>query len=423
MKKVLLLLAALAATLPALPQTAREEILADRHRSASNYYAYPEPTTPQTPPPAGYKPVYLSHYARHGSRWLIGRGEYTNPRNTLRKANAQGKLSADGRRALSVLDSMASLAKGRLGELTAKGARQHRGIAERMYQNYKPIFKKNAPVDARSTVVIRCILSMMNECLQLQEHVPSLNITSDASQADMYYMNDERNAAVGKHYNGTRADSVRRVFYARNVHPQAFARRLFNDEAYARDSVNAGALMSQIFSVASNMQSHDLDLDLYFLFTDEELYQQWRYQNVSWYLSLGPSAINGGMMPYYERNLLQNILTTADSCLALENPGATLRFGHEVVVLPLACLMELDSCGRQYEDPETLEQHWRNYKIFPMASNVQLVFYRKRGSDDVLVKALLNEREASLPVASDLKPYYHWQDVRAYYQRKIDAFR
>lgn len=423
MKKILLLLAVLSAALPALSQTAREEILADIHRSASNYYAYPEPTTPQTPPPAGYKPVYLSHYARHGSRWLIGRGEYTHPRDALRKANAQGKLTADGQRALSVLDSMAALAKGRLGELTRKGARQHRGIAERMYRNYKPIFQKGAPVDARSTVVIRCILSMMNECLQLQGHDASLSFTSDASQADMYYMNDEHNAAVGKYRAGAKADSVRRVFYARNVHPEAFAARLFNDAAYARDSVNVGALMGQIFNVASNMQSHDLDLDLYFLFTPEELYRMWRYQNLSWYLSLGPSALSSGKMPYYEKNLLQNILTTADSCLALPKPGATLRFGHEVVVLPLACLMELDSCGRQYEDPETLEQHWRNYKIFPMASNVQLVFYRKRGSQDVLVKALLNEREVSLPVATDQYPYYHWADVRAYYQRKIDAFR
>ena len=52
-------------------QTAKEEIFADVHRSAANYYAYPVPSVEQTAPPAGYKPFYLSHYARHGSRFLI----------------------------------------------------------------------------------------------------------------------------------------------------------------------------------------------------------------------------------------------------------------------------------------------------------------------------------------------------------------
>ena len=37
-------------------QTAKEEIFADVHRSAANYYAYPVPSVEQTAPPAGYKP-------------------------------------------------------------------------------------------------------------------------------------------------------------------------------------------------------------------------------------------------------------------------------------------------------------------------------------------------------------------------------
>jgi hypothetical protein len=40
----------------------------------------------------------------------------------------------------------------------------------------------------------------------------------------------------------------------------------------------------------------------------------------------------------------------------------------------------------------------------------------------VLVKVLLNEREATLPVKSDCAPYYHWTDVRAYYLDKLSSF-
>ena len=68
---------------------------------------------------------------------------------------------------------------------------------------------------------------------------------------------------------------------------------------------------------------------------------------------------------------------------------------------------------------EQVSNHWHNYCIYPMASNIQLVFYRKRGSSDTLVKALLNEHEATLPVKTDMAPYYHWSDVRAYYISKL----
>jgi len=38
------------------------------------------------------------------------------------------------------------------------------------------------------------------------------------------------------------------------------------------------------------------------------------------------------------------------------------------------------------------------------------------------VKALLNERETTMPVATDQWPYYRWADLRQYYLRKIEAF-
>ena len=34
------------------------------------YYAYQAPKVKYTPVPKGYKPFYISHYGRHGSRWM-----------------------------------------------------------------------------------------------------------------------------------------------------------------------------------------------------------------------------------------------------------------------------------------------------------------------------------------------------------------
>ena len=56
-------------------------------------------------------------------------------------------------------------------------------------------------------------------------------------------------------------------------------------------------------------------------------------------------------------------------------------------------------CGKQIADLEQLAaEGWNNYDIFPMGCNVQLIFYKpKKGKGDILVKALLNENETTLP--------------------------
>ena len=93
-------------------------------------------------------------------------------------------------------------------------------------------------------------------------------------------------------------------------------------------------------------------------------------------------------------------------------------------VLPLACLLELNNCNASVDNLDELEKYWQNYKIYPMACNIQLVFYKpKKGkSGDILVKALLNEREAKMPVETDNYPYYKWTDLRTYYLEKLRKF-
>ena len=70
-------------------------------------------------------------------------------------------------------------------------------------------------------------------------------------------------------------------------------------------------------------------------------------------------------------------------------------------------------------DELTIQEAWSDFKIVPMAANVQMIFYRKPGSKDVLVKFMLNEKETGIPVESDMKPFYHWKDVEKYYREKI----
>ena len=426
MKKNLFFILFLSLAIGLNAQTAKEEIYADVHRSASTYYAYPRPgNTKLTPAPTGYKPFYISTYQRHGSRFLIDENDYTGPMRILQQADSLGKLTPLGQTVMASLDTMAKMSQGRLGELSPLGAIQHTGVAKRMFTNFPEVFADHACIDARSTVVIRCILSMMNECLQLKAMNPSIEVKSDASEHDMYYMNNsDKNITTLRKL--PEAVETLKKFRADHTHPDRLMHSLFNDDTYISQYINADKLMEALFKVAANMQSHkgQTSIDLYPIFTKEECYDLWQVQNLGWYLNYGPSLLTKGKMPYLEANLLENFLNTADTCVVSKRNGATMRFGHEVCVLPLAVLMELGNCAKIVNNPDSLANEWRNYEIFMMASNIQWVFYRKSGNKDILIKALLNEHEVSLPIKNvGLSPYYHWKDVEAYYREKLAKFR
>ena len=83
----------------------------------------------------------------------------------LSSIEEQGKLTPLGEKTLQTIEAIYATANKRLGDLTTVGERQHHGIGRRMTQNFPEIFKtKNVAIDARSTVVVRCILSMVAEC-------------------------------------------------------------------------------------------------------------------------------------------------------------------------------------------------------------------------------------------------------------------
>jgi len=425
--------AAQAQKAPLFETSAKDEITANRYLAGSNYLDYDRQLTDKalTPAPKGYEPFYMSHYGRHGSRWLISERDYTMPIAALKSALEAGKLTPLGEETLKKLEAFHPTTINRLGDLTTVGERQHHGIGLRMTQHFPEIFKSpGVKIDARSTVVVRCILSMIAECEELAAANPTAQIHNDVSESLQYYLNQPWEGIVKEQ--GKTGDKEYREAQEKYTHPERLMQSLFNDQQWVYRNVMAGDLMRRLFEVAVNMQSHDTDIELLSLFTDDEVYDQWRIRNVGWYLDYGSWPGADCKMPFSQLNLLKNIIETADTVTQTQ---ATLRFGHEVCVMPLACLLELDNCGMAIENLDELDTYWRNYRIFPMGCNVQLIFYRpkvKKGKaanastpttgSDILVKALLNEREAYLPIDTNNWPYYKWQDLRKYYLDKIAAF-
>lgn len=408
-----MLLLALPVSLSVNGQNAYDEICADPLLAAGKYYAYQAPDVQLTKAPAGYKPFYISMFARHGSRYLTKEKKYAEPLSLLLEADEEGVLTPDGKRALKVIASLSQEAEGRYGELTPKGAQQHRELIDRMFGNYPEVFRNGVHVDARSTYKTRAFLSMAAACVELKGLNPKLDITTQTSEADAYYIKYKNPLYEVQHLENI--DSVYRAADSVYVHPERLMKQMFNDSAYVSEKIDAVKLMADLFELHGISQSSYSQPDLSFLFTSEELYDMWQRNNFEWYYEKGPSPLSDACMYRLERNLIENFIATADTVIASGRNAVTLRYGHDTNLAPLAVLMGVNDLQCETTDWEAIADTYRTYRIIPMCGNVQLIFYRKKNNKDILVKLLLNEREVRLPLPSDVAPYYHWNDVRRYW--------
>ena len=412
---------------PARAQNAYDFISQNRNFSASNYCVYPDSVHyRQTPPPAGKRPFYLSHYGRHGSRYLSNRKGYDIPYQMMCKADSLGLLTPLGKYVKQQLHDIIVDSEGRWGDLSGIGKRQLRHIASRMMTNFPEIFQGPANIQARSTTVNRCVMSMGTTLQQLVAMNPQLHIDMNASKRDLWYLNFQDHQ-LRDSMKSKRATNAYNTFWKPREKNPRLMKLLFTrpdslDKSISEKWINYYLLKTALIQQNTHMIDSTRFIDF---FTDEDIHQFWQVENAWWYIQHGGSLLNGGHQPYTQRNLLRQMIVEADSCIRLNKPGAQLRFGHETVVLPLVCLLGINGFGLQTASLDDLEQNgWWACLVFPMASNLQFVFYRRdRYDTDVIFKVLLNEEEATLPVETDIAPYYHWRDFRKYYLNKLDNYR
>lgn len=154
----------------------------------SIYYAYPAPTEAPAPAPEGYEPFYISHYGRHGSRWMTDDVRYVAMVSLFDSLYRCNQLTALGQDVRLRLHRVWDDARGRSGNITPLGERQHHDIAVRMYRNFPQVFGDSAVIDARSSTSLRCAMSMSYFTDGLKEQNPALRITRRAYGEYMNYI-------------------------------------------------------------------------------------------------------------------------------------------------------------------------------------------------------------------------------------------
>ena len=404
--------------LPAMAsaQTAKDEVLADLNKAGSVYYAYPVTTVEQTATPKGYEPFYISHYGRHGSRYLIADNDYFWMLQLMREAKAAGALTPLGLDALERIEKVWLEAEGRGGDLSPLGVKQHRGIAERMFNTFPEVFKGKVDISARSTIVMRCAMSMDAFCERLKELNPQLSITREASNRYMRYLNyhsPESNAFNAP--DGPWKEEYRK-FEESHTNADRLVGTIFSDSLWVVRNVNPHKVMWGFYWLAVGMQDIETKVSFMDLFEPQELFDLYQAFNYRFYVGDSNYPGSNGMLLDNAKPLLRNVIESADEVIKSGKTGATLRFGHDGNLIPFAGLLGLKDCYASVENPADFYKYFVSYKISPMAGNVQIIFFRnKKDHDDIIVKFMLNERETSIPIETDNYPFYKWSDVRSHY--------
>ena len=410
--------------IPSQAQTVRDLIIQKPAYASCNYDTYPDSIPNNlTPSPKGKKPFYISHYGRHGSRYINSRTGYDTPFKMMAHADSVNELTPTGERVFEEMKLIMADTEGRWGELTSYGKKQHRLIAQRMVERFPEVFSGDARVKCISTIIPRCIASMGVAMMEMKQHNPKLRITMEASQRYQWYMNHQ-DRKLRRGYMTPEAQKAYDAYVNPRLGNSRLMELIFKNPDIVKEIVDEEDFNYYLMKMGLFQQNTHLYQNTYLrdLFLIDELYQMWQIDDALWYIQHGACKLNGGKQPTSQIPLLRQLIADADSCIRLDKPGAQLRYGHETVLLPLVCLIGINGYDLATDNLDELEEKgWWCSSVFPMGANLQFIFYRSNPRDkDVLLKVLLNEQEATLPISTDCAPYYHWSDFRNYCLRKLE---
>ena len=386
-----------------------------REQMGGVYYAYHVPVDEQDiPVPHGAVPFYISHYGRHGSRWVTSDARY---QWIISQFADKDNLTPLGKKMRKRLEKVWKNAEGNGGKLSPLGVVQHRGIADRMLKRFPQVFQRGLKVEAYSSTVDRCVKSMNAFCVELSHSQGFKGFVSQSSDAENMKWIIYSSPAVKQLAN--------RVHPRRYLGNERFIAALFKNPLKVKDPEK---LMSEIYAVYSDIQDVNVKVDLSEFFTDDECRDLYEQNNTRMWICNGQAPENYGVPQLSAVSLWENIKTKAEYAMAHGDVAADLRFGHDTALYHLLSLFGFMCLSDERVDE--MDQ------VIPMAANLQIVFYCKPelvgkplSGKQVFVKFLVNEKAErifklrSLDVAADGRTgyYYRWDFLVKYIEKRIQS--
>ena len=398
--------------------SAIDQLKADPRKAYGNDYPYSCESCPQTKAPRGYKPFYISHYGRHGSRYYWTDQLYKDLDRVFTAAHEKHLLTSVGEKFYNNFMSIKDELMTGVSELTQLGWEQHQYIARTMYNSFPEVFKKGGNVYAISSLTGRCVISMAAFCQELVQCNPKIEIREQSSRftLDGVVPTDRQNPVKHDYPKvNPRYEKNRDQFKKEDSLREKIVSRVFTStDSLPKRAYQIGSDLLNLYASLPNINHEGMMDDIV---SDEEMINEWEGSNLgsySWVFS-----------PQYQMiPILEDIIKKADAVFnGSSNHLADLRFGHDTCLGPLTVLMGINGADIDPEDPYEVKNCYQNWETCK-ASNIQLIFYRgKKGKDDILLKCLLNGSEAKLPVPTDQYPYYKWSDFRKFFTDRCNSVK
>ena len=406
-------------------------------RASNNMHYYEFDPIYDSPVPKGFKPFYISHYGRHGSRYEQNSTFARAAQEGFAYLDSLGLLTPAGKSLYADVEAVVAAHKGMEGSLTPRGAKEHKMLAARMADRYPEVFKnKNRQeVNSFSSTNFRCIVSMCNFTNSLKEKFPKQEFTFTSAERFMAYINPSlsvrrpgeapaQRPAMPAGFRPPTAPAGPRAYSPAPGEPTydftRFLTPLFTDLNAALKALgNPEPFVRAIYTTGGLCQLVDfLGIDIYRkYFTAEELVHFWGSGNDNIYRMWGGSKENGDVIRYAIRPLMMDFIEKADAAIQPDSHrAADLRFGHDTSILPLFALMGVDDPqNRILPYQQAHNSGWYAFFQVPMATNCQMIFYRNK-KGEVLTKVLYNEKEILIPGIEPVSgPYYRWDELKAHF--------
>ena len=357
--------------------------LKDEQKGVYRTYDFDAPRVDE-PAPKGYEVFCLSHYGRHGSRFLYNEAEY----DTLNVVLNRECLTAFGEKVRDKFNENYPLLKGRAADLTELGQKQHRQLARRMMEAYPDLFRNGSEVYAFSSDRTRCMMSMYSFLDELRMGRHGLDIHAEYNSNYLKYLRAQHPEPFDI-----------KGFLRENFDPRPLFKRLFTAPEKAMASTDPWSFAQELYYYASHLEGAGLD-DAFWsdVLSEDEVNAIHSVENEKF------SYNRGALRPANQtvaRIGLSHIIQTADEDIASGKSIVRLRFGHDTMIMSLMTLMGLSP----------FDGTRINSSDVPMASNIRFVFAKDR-KGDVLVKVQYNE--------SDVMSWTAWEEFKTYCQHRIE---
>lgn len=399
---------------------------------------YPYELTEYTVAPKGYELAFINYVGRHGSRHLSSSKYDKTLFELLSIAEKDGEITDLGKELKIEIARLMKVEEGKYGLLTIKGKKELENIGRRTAINNRKFFTKKPQIIAHATYSDRAQESRDEFLKGFSMEIDSVAITSNFYEElkDPYlrpydiapkFMEFEEKGewdTLFKSY--TKRDIGKKIdkeVLSKLISPNFFA-RLEKGEFKLKDEsgkvklknpTEAASNLYNLYIISAALKEEGI-FEFKKYFTEEQLAWYESIISMEDYLQKGPSITT--LPTDIIAPLVKDMINSTENGVKNPKLAGIFNFAHAETIIPLVSFLEIGTSGVSTNLPEEILKNWNASEVSPMGANIQWLVYSN--GKDLLVKMLQNEKEVAFPIKTNSYPYYKWEDVKNYYQAKIE---